>query len=278
MFRARDREFPLGERTYVMGILNYTPDSFSDGGMYNNPCAAVEHALRMQEAGADIIDIGANSTRPDAVILSAEEEKQRLASLLEALHGKLDVAVSADTFYPSCAKLALEEGVHIINDVSGVFNPEIAALCKEYGAGYVVMHNPCGSGQTVEYPGGVVNAVRSFFLDSLTLAAQSGLDKSHLCLDMGLGFSKSFEDNLELLKEMQWLKFKGVALLAAASRKRFIGSASGVEDCRKRDPGTVAAHTAAIAGGANIIRAHDVFSAVQGARVADALYRGKTNG
>ena len=278
MFRARNFEFPLGKRTYIMGVLNYTPDSFSDGGLYNTPEAALEHALLMQAQGADIIDVGANSTRPDAVILSAEEERERIAPVLETLCKSLDVAVSADTFYPSCAKAALEAGVSIINDVSGVFNPEIAALCKEYGAGYIVMHNPCGSAQAAEYPTGVVNAVRSFFLDSLTLAVKSGLDKSHLCLDMGLGFGKKYEDNLELLRETEWLRFKGVALLAAGSRKRFIGTASGVEDSAQRDFGTVAAHTAAIAGGADIIRVHNVSAALQGARVADALYRGKTNG
>ncbi len=278
MFRARNFEFPLGKRTYIMGVLNYTPDSFSDGGLYNTPDAALEHALLMQAQGADIIDVGANSTRPDAVILSAEEERERIAPVLETLCKSLDVAVSADTFYPSCAKAALEAGVSIINDVSGVFNPEIAALCKEYGAGYIVMHNPCGSAQAAEYPTGVVNAVRSFFLDSLTLAVKSGLDKSHLCLDMGLGFGKKYEDNLELLRETEWLRFKGVALLAAGSRKRFIGTASGVEDSAQRDFGTVAAHTAAIAGGADIIRVHNVSAALQGARVADALYRGKTNG
>lgn len=278
MFRARDFEFPLGKRTYVMGILNYTPDSFSDGGLYNTPQKALEHALLMQKQGADIIDVGANSTRPGAVILTAEEEKERIAPVLETLCNRLDAAVSADTFYPLCAETALEAGVSIINDVSGVFNPEIASLCKKYGAAYSVMHNPCGSAQTSEYPRGVVNDVRQFFLDSLTLAAQSGLDKSHICLDPGFGFGKKYEDNIELLREMQWLKFKGVALLAATSRKRFIGTASGEENSAERDWGTVAAHTAAISGGADIIRAHNVFAAVQSARVADAIYRGKTNG
>ncbi len=278
MFRARDFEFPLGKRTYVMGILNYTPDSFSDGGLYNTPQKALEHALLMQEQGADIIDVGANSTRPGAVILTAEEEKERIAPVLETLCKRLDVAVSADTFYPLCAETALEAGVSIINDVSGVFNPEIASLCKKYGAAYSVMHNPCGSAQTSEYPHGVVNDVRQFFLDSLTLAAQSGLDKSRICLDPGFGFGKKYEDNIELLREMQWLKFRGVALLAAGSRKRFIGTASGEENSAERDWGTVAAHTAAISGGADIIRVHNVSAAVQGARVADAVYRGKTNG
>lgn len=278
MFRARKREFPLGKKTYVMGILNYTPDSFSDGGLYNTPEKALAHALEMQSQGADIIDIGANSTRPDALIISAEEEKERLMPVINGLCSSLSAAVSVDTFYPQCAQAVLEAGADIINDVSGVFNPEIAQLCKHYGAGYVVMHNPCGSTDISQYPDGVVNEVRRFFIDTLTLAAKSGLPKNQLCLDIGLGFGKSYEDNLELLREMQWLKFKGVALLAAGSRKRFIGTASGVENSSQRDAGTVAAHTAAIAGGADIIRVHDVFSAVQGARVADAIYRGKTNG
>lgn len=278
MFKARRHEFPLGKKTYVMGILNYTPDSFSDGGLYNNPEAALEHALRMQAQGADIIDIGANSTRPDAVILSAQEEAERLMPFLCELCNSLDCAVSVDTFYPVCAKAALEAGADIINDVSGVFNSEIAQLCKKYSAGYVVMHNPCGAAEVLQYPNGVVNEIRRFFLDTLTLAAEAGLAKSQLCLDMGLGFGKSYEDNLELLRDMQWLKIQGVALLAAGSRKRFIGKASGEEASARRDAGTVAVHTAAIAGGADIIRVHDVFSAVQGAKVADAIYRGKING
>lgn len=273
MFKAGSFEFPLGKRTYVMGILNYTPDSFSDGGMYNTPEKALEHALEMQSQGADIIDIGANSTRPDAVILPAKEEKERLVQVIDSLKGKISAAISVDTFYPECAEAALESGAVIINDVSGVFNEEMAALAVKYGAGYVVMHNPCGSAAVAEYEQGIVEEVRKFFLDALTLAGKCSLPKSQLCLDTGFGFGKSYENNLELLRDMEWLKFKGVALLAAVSRKRFIGTASGEKSCAMRDAGTVAAHTAAIAGGADIIRAHDVFSAVQGARVADAIYR-----
>lgn len=273
MFKARNHKFPLGKKTYVMGILNYTPDSFSDGGLYFTPEAALKHALEMQEQGADIIDIGANSTRPDAKILTAAEEKARLLPALEAICGKVSAAVSVDTFYPACAEAALAAGADIINDVSGVFNPDIAKLAVKYGAGYIVMHNPCGSGTQAEYENGVVADVRKFFVDTLTLAAECGLPKEQLCLDAGFGFGKSFEDNIELLHSMEWLKFKGVALLAAASRKRFIGKAANQPESSLRDAGTVAAHTAAIAGGADIIRIHDVFSAVQGARVADAIYR-----
>ncbi len=273
MFRAGNYEFPLGKKTYVMGILNYTPDSFSDGGENFSTEAALECALKMRQAGADIIDIGANSTRPDAEILSASQELERLMPALESVCGKVDCAVSVDTFYPLCAEAALKAGASIINDVSGEFNREMALLAKKYGAGYVVVHNPCGAGVIADYKDGVVAEVRKFFLDSLRLAAEIGLGKEQLCLDIGLGFSKKYEDNLELLSQMQWLKFKGVALLAAGSRKRFIGRASGEENAKMRDSGTVAAHTAAIAGGADIIRVHDVYSAVQGARVADAIYR-----
>ncbi len=274
MFKARGHEFPLGEKTYVMGILNYTPDSFSDGGLYFNPEAALEHALRMQEQGADIIDIGANSTRPGAKILGAEEEKERLMPVLKTVCEAASAAISVDTFYPVCAKAALEAGADIINDVSGVFNPETAKLAAQYGAGYIVTHNPCGSEAAADYgENGVVAHVRNFFVDVMNLAAQSGLPREQLCLDIGLGFGKSYEDNLELIRNLNRLKFKGVALLAAGSRKRFIGEACGEDKSILRDAGTVAAHTAAIAGGADIIRAHDVFSAVQSARVADAIYR-----
>ena len=275
MFKARNFSLPLGKRTYVMGVLNYTPDSFSDGGKFNTPEQALAHALKMQEQGADIIDLGANSTRPGAEILTATQELERISPALEALKDKLSVPLSVDTFYPLVAKAALEAGASIINDVSGEFNAEMALLAKQYGAGYVVMHNPCGSDTVQEYKDGVVSDIRKTFIDALTLASESGLCKEQLCFDVGLGFSKSYEDNLEILRNLEWLKFKGVPLLVAASRKRFIGIASGEDNSALRDPGTVAAHTAAIAAGADIIRAHDVAGAVQAARVADALFRNR---
>ena len=135
MFRAGNFELPLGERTYVMGILNYTPDSFSDGGLYNTPEAALERALAMQAQGADIIDLGANSTRPTARIISAAEELERITPALEALKERLDIPLSVDTFYPTCAEAALKAGASMINDVSGEFNTDMAALAKKYHAG-----------------------------------------------------------------------------------------------------------------------------------------------
>ena len=273
MFKARNFTLPLGKKTYIMGVLNYTPDSFSDGGKFNSPDEALAHALRMQELGADIIDLGANSTRPGATFLTAAEELERISPALETLKNKLSIPLSVDTFYPSVAKAALEAGAGIINDVSGEFNTDMAALAKEYGAGYVVMHNPCSADTVMESPDGVISHIRSSFLDALKLAAECGLPKEQLCFDVGLGFSKSYEDNIEIMRNLEWLKFKGVPMLVAASRKRFIGIASGEENSALRDPGTVAAHTAAIAAGADIIRVHDVAGAVQGARVADALFR-----
>ncbi len=273
MFRAGEYRMPLGEKTYIMGILNYTPDSFSDGGMYNTPEKALAHALEMQALGADIIDLGANSTRPNARVLSADDEKERLIPALEALSGKLSVPVSVDTFYPECALTALEYGASAINDVSGKFNTGIAENAKKYGAGYIVTHNPCGPEQTAEYKDGVVQAVRSFFLFCINLAAECGLPLEQLCLDVGLGFGKSRENDIELLSELEWLKFRDIALLVGGSRKRFIGVYGKEKTASRRDFGTVAAHTAAIAGGADIIRVHDVYSAVQGAGVADAIYR-----
>ena len=273
MFKARNFTLPLGKKTYIMGVLNYTPDSFSDGGKFNSPDEALAHALRMQELGADIIDLGANSTGPGATFLTAAEELERISPALEILKNKLSIPLSVDTFYPSVAKAALEAGAGIINDVSGEFNTDMAALAKEYGAGYVVMHNPCSADTVMEYPDGVISHIRSSFLDALKLAAECGLPKEQLCFDVGLGFSKSYEDNIEIMRNLEWLKFKGMPMLVAASRKRFIGIASGEENSALRDPGTVAAHTAAIAAGADIIRVHDVAGAVQGARVADALFR-----
>ncbi len=270
---ARDSAFILGKKTYVMGILNITDDSFSDGGLYNSPEAALSHVENMRALGADIIDIGANSTRPGAEILNEAEELERLKAILPQI-AKAAKPFSVDTFYPACARFALENGACMINDVSGSVSDEMISLAKEFGAALVITHNPCGAGEEAEYKDGVIPAVRDFFLESLKKCFAAGLKQENICLDAGIGFGKTQEQNLEILKNMQWLKFSGIALLAGASRKRVVGIAAGEENAAKRDAGTVAAHTAAIEGGADIIRVHDVFGGVQGARVADALYRG----
>ncbi|HZK39481.1 MAG TPA: dihydropteroate synthase [Clostridia bacterium] len=273
-FNARGFSFPLGARTYLMGILNVTPDSFSDGGVYLQPEQALARALEMQTQGADILDIGAQSTRPGAQPVSAQEEIERLAPVLDALKGKVCVPISVDTFFPEVATFALNKGASIINDVSGKVNPKMADIIKSTGAGWVIMHNGGGAEAThVHYEGGVLKAVRKFFEDALVQIEHLGLDKEQICLDPGIGFGKSQSENMALLRRLKELKTQGIALLTGASRKRVIATATGEEDAAKREAGTIAAHTAAIAGGTDIIRVHDVSRGLQGARMADALFR-----
>jgi len=273
-FKAQDFCFPLGERTYIMGILNVTPDSFSDGGLYFEPEKAVERALDMQNQGADIIDIGAQSTRPGAVQISPGEEIARLAPVLKALKGKLAVPISVDTFYPETAEFALDNQAAVINDVSGTVSPKLAKLIKKHGAGWVIMHNGGGaSAAGIEYESGVLQSVRGFFEDALKQTRKLGVENEAVCLDPGIGFGKSHEDNLLLLRHLKEVKIDGTALLTAASRKRVVGLSTGEANPEMRAAGTIAAHTAAIAGGTDIIRVHDVAQALQGAKMADSLFR-----
>lgn len=264
---------PLGEKTLIMGIVNVTPDSFSDGGEYLDPSAAVEHALALEQQGADIIDIGAVSTRPGSAEVSEDDEKKRLIPVLDALMEKIKVPVSVDTQNSSTAAIALEKGAVIINDVSGVFNGEIAELVKKYNAAYIVTHNPASSDEVCEYKDGVISEIRSFFIDCISKASACGLSASQLCLDPGIGFSKSRDDDLEILKNMQWLKMSPCALLCGVSRKRV--TACVQTDAAMRDYATAAADTAAVAGGADIVRVHNVPAAVQSCALADRIYRNR---
>jgi dihydropteroate synthase len=272
-FKAQDFSFPLGVRTYIMGILNITPDSFSDGGLYLDPVKAVEKALELQAEGADIVDIGAQSTRPGSLPLTGHEELDRLSPVLLALKGVLDIPVSVDTFNPAVAEYALKHGASMINDVSGRLEPELARLVKDYCAGWIIMHNSGGASAAPGYEGGVLRAVQHFFNKSLEQTRHFGITDETICFDAGIGFGKSHEDNLELLRHLKQVKPAGTALLTGASRKRVVGYATGEENPGFREAGTIAAHTAAIASGTDIIRVHDVRQALQGARMADALYR-----
>lgn len=266
--------FPLGKHTCTMGILNVTPDSFSDGGKWINPELAAARALEMQVQGAELLDIGAQSTRPGRVVISPEEELARLTPVLERLRGALHIPISVDTYVPQVARRALALGAQIINDVSGVFSEEMAQAIRESGAGWIVMHTGGGTADTQEaYPRGVTAHVRSFFEAMAQRASACGVSKQALCFDPGIGFGKTYEENLTLLREMSLLRVSGHALLVGASRKRVVGQATGVEQAQNRLIGTVAAHVAAIAGGCDILRVHDVIECVESAKMADAIYR-----
>ena len=194
--------FDTSSHTLVCGILNITPDSFSVGGKWDEPQKALEHALEMQALGADIIDVGAQSTRPGATRLSADEENARLIPVLDLLKGRITVPISVDTFYPECARTALTHGAKIINDVSGEASDEMAKVVSEFGAGWIIMHTPAGADAVPVYENGVSDDVLDFFGRAARVAKSHGIPASSLCFDPGIGFAKSYEDNLRLIRDI----------------------------------------------------------------------------
>lgn len=261
-----------------MGILNVTPDSFFDGGKWNDPQNAVRHALEMERDGADIIDIGAQSTRPGHKALSDKEELTVLQTCLDAVLEAVHVPVSVDTFYPLVADYALSRGVAIVNDVSGVFNPKMAQIVRRHDAGWIVMHSGKSDSDGIcVYPNGVCADVQAFFRHMKEECTKSGILPERLCFDIGIGFGKSNEDNLALLRGLSGLKETDCALLTALSCKRVVANTT---DAAGEDLlyGTIAADTLAIAAGTDFIRVHHVKEAKLAAKMADALTRGESHG
>ena len=243
-----------------MGILNITPDSFSDGGLYQTPAEAVKQLEKMVREGADIIDIGGQSTRPGHTVISPEEELLRVLPVIrEAV--RHEVLLSIDTFHPSVARAALEAGVHIINDVTGLDNPEMRRLAAEYQAYTVIMHHSAGSTEDVV----------SFLKMRIEEAVAAGLAKDKIIVDGGIGFGKSFRQDSLLLCEYGRLLSLGVPVMAGVSRKRVVGAACGENCPEERLYGTVALHTMALERGARIIRVHDVKAAVQSAKTIHSI-------
>lgn len=262
-----------------MGIVNITPDSFSDGGKYFTPEAAVRHALALLEDGADILDLGACTTKPFSEPVSPAEEQRRLLPVMEKLKALTDIPLSIDTFYPETVKATLRAGADIINDVSGVFNAETAALVKEYGAGYIVMHGgvKLAPAQTDHvYPAGVVNDVQMFFDEISEKLLAAGIERSHICLDPGFGFMKDAAQNAEMLKNLSLLDVNGYPFLIGLSRKRFIGALTEDPDASDRLGGTLAADVLAAHDGADIIRTHEVKLHKKALALVDALRDGVT--
>lgn len=262
VFTARGHSFPL-TRPYIMGILNVTPDSFSDGGRYLSPAAALARAKEMEGEGADILDVGGQSTRPGHTPIPQEEEWERLQAVLPALLRETSLPVSVDTFYPWVAEKALALGVHIINDVSG-FPDEMFQAVAGSGCGCVAM---CPTGGAPD----IFAHVKGFFEGRLRAAERYGIQKGRLCFDPGIGFGKTYEENLGLIAQVGRTRVPGAAYLMAASRKRVTGRPCGDPPFEKRLPATLAAHTVALMGGADILRVHDVAESVQAARMAGAL-------
>lgn len=273
-FIYKNGYFEIGKKTYIMGILNVTPDSFYDGGRYNTPEKALEHAEKMVKDGADIIDIGANSTRPGANVLSAEKELEIIKRYIPFLTERLDTVFSVDTFYPEVAEFALQNGVSIINDVSGVFNEEMAKTVKKHNCGWVIMHTGGGdANKKVEYSSSVTKNVNEFFDDMLKKCNEFGISSEHIMLDPGIGFGKNFDDDIELIKNVSKIKNKNSAFLMALSNKRVIKNSSGAEG-EERLFGTISANVLSVMGGADFLRVHEVLENRLAVNTADKIIRG----
>jgi dihydropteroate synthase len=273
---ATDRAVLSGDRTMIMGILNVTPDSFSDGGKYMDVPKAVEHARSMVEAGADIIDIGGESSRPGAGPVSAEEEKQRVLPVIRALRSAVDAPISIDTRKSSVASAALSEGASIINDITAMYgDPDMADLAARSGAGVILMHMKGDPEHMQDDPvyRDVVSEVRGYLKDAMDRACDKGISPDRIILDPGIGFGKTTAHNIALLRHLDRIRELGRPVLVGTSRKSFIGKLTGrTED--KRACGTAASIAVAVMNGADIVRVHDVAETLDVVRVVDAVRRG----
>jgi dihydropteroate synthase len=288
-WRLCSRTLPLGQRTLVMGVLNLTPDSFSDGGFFPGPEAAVFHALQLLEEGADILDLGAESTRPgshaggEQPAVSADEEQARLLPVLEGiLKARPNAILSVDTYKAATACAALAAGAEIVNDVSGFsWDPEMPGLCAESGCGVILMHT---RGRPEEWrtqpqlaPDALLATVASGLVASYDKASAAGIVADAIVLDPGYGFGKRLGENFALLARQAELLALGRPLVAGLSRKSFLGHAlADLHDGKPapveaRETASLAALTAAILNGASIVRVHNVRPAAEAARIADAI-------
>jgi len=292
-WRLRSRSLELGERTLVMGAVNVTPDSFSDGGRFLSPDKAVEHALRLLDEGADILDIGGESTRPGAQVrgeespgptnqpaVSAEEEMRRVMPVVEGIvRNRPAATLSVDTYKAAVARAAVGAGAEIVNDVSAFqWDSEMASTCAQLKCGVVLMHTRGTPVQwrKLPYESDLISLVEHELANRLQVALERGVERSRLVLDPGFGFGKNFEENYPLLAHLEQLQRLGFPLLAGTSRKSFVGRSIGRRSGHDAPPldrlyGSLAAMVISILKGAHIVRVHDVRPAVEAAAVADEV-------
>ena len=268
----------LGERTLLMGVLNVTPDSFSDGGQFLDPERAIEHALEMERAGADLLDVGAESTRPGSAGTPAETELARILPVLEGLREVLKIPISVDTRKSRVAEAAISAGAQIINDISGLrSDPRLAEVAQRRGVPLILMHMR-GEPETMQkgsFARDVLKDVTQGLRASIAKARTAGVRKSQIILDPGIGFGKSFEQNYELLRKLPEIAKLGYPLLVGTSRKGFLG-ATLARDGKPAPPeeriwATAATVAASILGGAHIVRVHEVAEMAQVARASDCV-------
>jgi dihydropteroate synthase len=276
----RNKAFEWGKRTYLMGVLNVTPDSFSDGGDFNTLESALAQAENMVKSGVDIIDIGGQSTRPGAAEISSSEEIDRVIPLVQILRQKPEifgsVPISVDTTRAQVAKAAVEAGADIINDISGAtFDSEMLSTVAKLKVPIILMHirgTPQTMQQLTDYRD-LIGEIKEFLESRIAAAVAAGIDKSQIILDPGIGFAKNYTQNLEILRELRKFCVLNCPILVGVSRKSFIGHILNQPEAKQRIWGTAAACTGAIANSADILRVHDVREMRDVSQVADAIFR-----
>ncbi|WP_300276100.1 dihydropteroate synthase [Peptacetobacter sp.] len=261
--------FKYGEKTYIMGILNVTPDSFSDGGNFNSIDKALKHAEEMVEEGADIIDIGGESTRPGHTYVDSDEEIKRVIPIIKVLKDNIKVPISIDTYKSNVAEEALKLGVEMVNDVWGLRKDKnMAKTIARYNAEVCIMHNQNGT----NYEKDIMEEIKDFLNESIEIAIDAGIKKEKIVIDPGIGFGKTFEQNLEVLRRLGELKELNYPILLGTSRKSVIGNILNIEP-KERVEGTIATTVLGIRDGVDIVRVHDVKENLRAAKIADVLYR-----
>jgi dihydropteroate synthase len=272
----RDRPFDWGQRTYIMGILNVTPDSFSDGGLFQSLNAAVAQAQNLEQVGVDLLDIGGQSTRPNAEDLSLQAELDRVIPVIEAIRQVSEIPISVDTTKAAVAKAAIAAGADLINDISGAtYDPEMLSMVAKLGVPIVLMHirgNSKTMLQMTNYQD-VVSEVIAWLKERIEAAVATGIARHYIVIDPGIGFAKTAPQSIELLRNLSAFQTLGCPILVGPSRKSFIGHILQQSDPHERIWGTAAACCGAIAQGADILRVHDGAEMVDVCRVADALWR-----
>jgi dihydropteroate synthase len=274
----RNFSLDFSKKTYIMGILNITPDSFSDGGLFFDKSVAIQRALQMVEDGADIIDIGGESTRPGSETVPVEEELRRTVPVIAAIAKEITIPISIDTYKAEVAQRALDAGASIVNDISGLrFDPEMTKVVSEYKVPVVVMHikgKPKDMQINPVYEA-LIPEIMDYLRGSIRFALDAGIQDDMIVIDPGIGFGKTFEQNLTIIHNLQEFTSLEKPVLIGASRKAFIGKILGDESPGQRVEGTAAAVAISILKGANIVRVHDVKEMVKVAKVADAIKREK---
>lgn len=275
LLKIGQRVLDLYTRSYLMGVLNVTPDSFSDGGRFFKLEEAVKQGLKLAEEGADIIDIGGESTRPGSEPVPIDEELRRVIPVIEELYKEIQVPISIDTYKSRVAKEALDSGALMVNDISGLrFDPEMKKVVAEYDVPVILMHiqgTPRNMQENPKYDN-LIGNLKSYLKDSISIAEEAGISEDKIIVDPGIGFGKTLDDNLRILKNLSEFRSLGKPVMIGVSRKSFIGKILDLPT-DKRLEGSLAALAVAIMNGANILRVHDVKESKRVAKLVDAILK-----